>query len=112
MRMTVRIKLTLLNLKIEHLNVLTMTKDYVPVMLNSRSFKCPGFYICPFYQISNTHVSLDFLFIDLSGLVSSIRRALASKLRGPGFKSRPDTVSGPVTIIMCGARTGWKLALS
>ncbi len=36
----------------------------------------------------------------------------ASKLRGPGFKSRPDTVGGPVTIIMLGARPGWKLALS
>ncbi len=47
-----------------------------------------------------------------SGLVSSIRRALASKLRGPGFKSRSGTVGGPVTIIMWGARPGWKLALS
>ncbi len=46
------------------------------------------------------------------GLVSSGRRALASKLRGPGFKSRPGTVGGPVTIIMCDARPGWKLALS
>ncbi len=34
------------------------------------------------------------------------------KLRGPGFKSRPGTVGGPVTIIMWGARPGWKLALS
>ncbi len=48
----------------------------------------------------------------LSGLVGSFRRALASKLRGPGFKSRPGTVGGPVTIIMWGARPGWKLALS
>ncbi len=31
-------------------------------------------------------------------LVSSVRRALASKLRGPGFKSRPGIVGGPVTI--------------
>ncbi len=46
-----------------------------------------------------------------SGFVSSVRRALASKLRGPGFKSRPGTVGGPVTIIMWGARPGWKLAL-
>ncbi len=46
------------------------------------------------------------------GLVSSVRRALASKLRGPGFNSRPGTVGGPVTIIMWGARPGWKLALS
>ncbi len=34
MRMTTRIKLTLLNLTIEHLNVLTMAKDCVMVMLN------------------------------------------------------------------------------
>ncbi len=33
MRMTARIKLTLLNLTIEHLNMLTMAKDYVMVML-------------------------------------------------------------------------------
>ncbi len=36
---------------------------------------------------------------------------VASMLRGPGFKSRPGTVGGPVTIIMWGARPGWKLAL-
>ncbi len=36
----------------------------------------------------------------ISGLVSSVKRALASKLRGPGFKSWPGTVGGPVTIIM------------
>ncbi len=48
----------------------------------------------------------------MSGLVSSVGRALASKLRGPGFKSRPGTVGGLVIIIMWGARTGWKLALS
>ncbi len=48
----------------------------------------------------------------MSGFVSSVRRARASKLRGAGFKSRPVTVSGPVTIIMCGARPGCKLALS
>ncbi len=42
----------------------------------------------------------------------SVRRALAAKLRGPGFKSRPGTVGGPVTIIMWGARPGWKLAFS
>ncbi len=53
-----------------------------------------------------------YLFNDASGLVSSVRRAFASKLRGPGFKSRPGTVGGPVTIIMWGARPGWKLALS
>ncbi len=46
------------------------------------------------------------------GLVSSVGRALASKLRGPGFKSRPGTMGCQVTIIMWGARPGWKLALS
>ncbi len=45
----------------------------------------------------------------ICGLVSSVRRALASKLRGPGFKSQPGRVGGPVTIIMWGARPGWKL---
>ncbi len=44
--------------------------------------------------------------------VSSVRNALASKLRGPGFKSRPGTVGGPLTIIMWGAQPGWKLVLS
>ncbi len=39
-------------------------------------------------------------------LVSSVRRALSSKLKDPGFKSQPDTVGGPVTIIMWGARPG------
>ncbi len=29
------------------------------------------------------------------GLISSVRRTLASNLRGPGFKSRPCTVAGP-----------------
>ncbi len=48
----------------------------------------------------------------LSGLISSVKRALASKLRGPGFKSRSGRVGGPVTMIMWGARPGWKLALS
>ncbi len=50
-------------------------------------------------------------FLPLRG-VSSVRRALASKRRGPGFKSRPGTVGGPFTIIMWGARPDWKLALS
>ncbi len=47
-----------------------------------------------------------------SGLVSSVRRALASKLRGPGFNSWPCTVGGPDTIKMWCARPVWKLALS
>ncbi len=42
----------------------------------------------------------------LSGLVSSVRRALASKLRNPAFKSRSSTVG---IIIMWGARQVWKL---
>ncbi len=37
-----------------------------------------------------------------TGLVSSVSRALSSKLRGPGFKCRPSTVAFPVTIIMWG----------
>ncbi len=45
-------------------------------------------------------------------VISSVRRALASKLIGLGFKSQPGTVVGPVTIIMWGARPGLKLALS
>ncbi len=47
-----------------------------------------------------------------SGLISSVRRVLSSKLRGPVFKFWPGIVGGPVTIIMWGARPGWKLALS
>ncbi len=55
---------------------------------------------------------LKVMYNDQLGLISSDRRALASKLRSPGFKSRPGTVGGPVTIIIWGARPGWKLALS
>ncbi len=40
--------------------------------------------------------------MDDSGLVSTGRRALSGKLRGPVFTSRPCTVGGPVTIIMSG----------
>ncbi len=47
----------------------------------------------------------------MSDLVRSGRRTLSSKLRGPRFKSLPDTVGSPVTIIMWVARPG-KLALS
>ncbi len=39
-------------------------------------------------------------------LVSSVRRAISFKLRGPGFKSQPGTVGGSVTIIMWGAQPG------
>ncbi len=44
--------------------------------------------------------------LNITGLISSVRRPLASKLRGPGLKSRPGTVGGPITIIMwgCSAR--------
>ncbi len=48
----------------------------------------------------------------VSGIVCSVRRSLSSKLRGPGFKSLPDTVGGIVTIIMWGAWPRRKLALS
>ncbi len=57
-------------------------------------------------------MSPDINYLAFICLVSSVGRALASQLGGPGFKSRPCTVGGPVTIIMWGARSGWKLALS
>ncbi len=41
-----------------------------------------------------------------SRLFSSVRRALSSKLRGPGFKSQPGSPNGPVTIIICVAQSG------
>ncbi len=40
------------------------------------------------------------------GLDSSVRRALVSKLRGPGFQSWPGTVGGQAIIKMWGARPG------
>ncbi len=43
---------------------------------------------------------MTIMFCLLSGLVSLVRRALVSKLRGPGFKSWSCIVSGLVTIIM------------
>ncbi len=43
---------------------------------------------------------------------SSVRRTLASKLRGPGFKFQSGTVGGLVTIIIWGAGPEWKLAFS
>ncbi len=55
------------------------------------------------------HFRLTYFNKHISDLVSSVRRALASKLRGLGFKSRPGTVGGPVTIIMWDARPGWKV---
>ncbi len=42
----------------------------------------------------------------MSDHMSSVRKALSSKLRGPGFQSRIGTVDGLVTIIMWGARPG------
>ncbi len=51
------------------------------------------------------------VLVSWSVLISSVRRALASNLRGPRFKSLPGTVGGPVIIMWC-ARPGWKLALS
>ncbi len=72
---------------------------------------------CPPATIVDTRDSITWLYsYDISGLISSVGRALgralASKLRGPGIKSRSGTAGGPVTIIMWGARRGWKLALS
>ncbi len=71
--------------------------------------------ILHFYFGDSTKLFHTFTFRFLLGilcLVSSVGRALASKLRGPGLKSWPGTVGGRVTIIMWGARPGWKLALS
>ncbi len=64
------------------------------------------------YQNGTSHVSYQkgLYMYHTKGLVSSVGSALASKLRGPEFKSRAGTVGGPVTIIMWGARPGWKLA--
>ncbi len=42
----------------------------------------------------------------LFDLISLVRRALSSKLRVLGFKSRPGTVAGLGTIIMWGAQPG------
>ncbi len=47
----------------------------------------------------------------LSVLNSSVRRAFASKLKGFVFQSRPGTVGGPGTMIICGAQLGWQLTL-
>ncbi len=84
--------------------------------------KCPVKYMLhtqtftPMSSMTNIYMEYYLVYIlnkePGTGLVSSVRRALTSKLRGPGFKSRPVTVGGPVTIIMWGARLGWKLALS
>ncbi len=49
---------------------------------------------------ARTHARTLFYLQDTVCLISSVRRALASKLRGPGFKSRPGTVGGTLTIIM------------
>ncbi len=49
--------------------------------------------------------------ITVLGLFSSVRRALASKLRGPGFKSQPGTVGGPVTIIVARLEISFELNL-
>ncbi len=47
-----------------------------------------------------SRISFMIEHVPLSGLISSVRRALSSKLRGPGFKSQLGTVGGLVTIIM------------
>ncbi len=46
------------------------------------------------------------MYVQISGTVSSVRRTLSSKQRGPGFKSQPGKVGGLVIIIMWGARLG------
>ncbi len=51
-----------------------------------------------------SRISFMIEHVPLSGLISSVRRALSSKLRGPGFKSQPGTVGGLVTIIMWDAQ--------
>ncbi len=48
----------------------------------------------------------------MSDFISSVRRVLSFKLRGPEFKFWPGTVGVRVSIIMCGTQQGWKLALS
>ncbi len=46
-------------------------------------------------------IRIDLLnIVSMSGLVSSVRRAHDSMLRGPGFKFKPGRVAGPVIIIM------------
>ncbi len=46
-------------------------------------------------------IRIDLLnIVSMSGLVSSVRKALASMLKGPGFKFQPGRVGGPVTIII------------
>ncbi len=58
------------------------------------------FYISKSIVFHET-TSLFMTFIKTtSDLIISVKRAFASKLRDPGFKSRPGTVGGPVTIIM------------
>ncbi len=71
-----------------------------------------NFCMEPYVRVNMNRKYRSVLAKLIIGLVSSVRRALASKLRGPGFKSRPGTVGSPATIIMWGARPAWKLALS
>ncbi len=54
-------------------------------------------------ESSNTQYVPDVFYkvsVRVFTLISSVRRVASSKLRDPGFKSQPGTVSGPVTIIM------------
>ncbi len=39
--------------------------------------------------------------LSASGLISSVRRTLASKLKGLGFKCRPGTLVGPCNFATC-----------
>ncbi len=63
---------------------------------------------CPSWQI----FKLLFCPTKNTFFCSSVRRAFASKLRGPGFKSWLGIVGGLVTIIMWGVLPGWKQALN
>ncbi len=60
---------------------------------------------------TTTHSVMSYLKQYNPDLVSSVGRAFDSKLSGRGFKLQLDTVGGPVTIIMWGAWSSWKLAL-
>ncbi len=64
-----------------------------------------GGNVCLLNQQKKTDTKSE-LYIPIVVLVSSVRRALASKLRDPGFKSRLGTVGGLVTIIMWAAQPG------
>ncbi len=69
---------------------------------------CFGVYImnANLANVTDFVTFLDIVIVCISGLVSSVRRTHASKLKGPGFKSQPGTVGDPFTIIMLDALPG------